>query len=49
MEVDLSEDDAVAYLQQFGEIMAYDYIWFTPAISDEDYCASLRQEEDLHN
>jgi hypothetical protein len=25
-------------------VKAYDYIWFTPAVSDEDYCASLRQQ-----
>lgn len=45
MEVDNSETEAAAYLQKFGDVRAYDYIWFTPAISDEDYCASLRQEE----
>lgn len=34
--------DAEEYLQRFGEIPAYDYIWFTPALTSEDYCASLR-------
>lgn len=43
MEVVPGESEPEAYLQQFGEYKAYDYIWFTPSISDEDYCASLRQ------
>ncbi len=44
MEVDASSAAPDDYLQQFGNVKAYDYIWFTPAISDEDYCASLRQQ-----
>lgn len=44
MEVDQDSSSAQDYLQQFGEEKAYDYIWFTPAISDEDYCASLSRE-----
>ena len=44
MEVDESSASPGDYLQQFGSVKAYDYIWFTPAISDEDYCASLRQQ-----
>jgi len=44
MEVDEASNDPVDYLQQFGSVKAYDYIWFTPAISDEDYCALLRQQ-----
>ena len=42
MEVDPEMADPSAYLQQFGAIPAYDFIWFTPAISNQDYCASLR-------
>ncbi len=42
MEVDEEIDDPGEYLQQFGTVKAFDFIWFTPAISDEDYCASLR-------
>lgn len=42
MEVDPEIADPREYLQQFGTIPAYDFIWFTPAISNEDYCASLR-------
>lgn len=44
-EVDPASLDPADYLQQFSPIPAYDYIWFTPAISDEDYCASLRQDQ----
>ena len=43
MEVDPSETEPEMYLQQHGEMAAYDYIWFTPVISEVDYCASLRQ------
>jgi uncharacterized iron-regulated protein len=43
MEVDPSETEPEMYLQQHDEIAAYDYIWFTPVISEVDYCASLRQ------
>ncbi len=42
MEVQPGEEDPSAYLQQFKSQPAFDYIWFTPAISDEDYCASLQ-------
>ena len=44
MEVDEASNDPADYLQQFGTVKAYDYIWFTPAVSAEDYCASLRQQ-----
>ncbi len=44
MEVDQATDDPSEYLQQFANVKAYDFIWFTPAISDEDYCASLQQQ-----
>jgi len=42
-EVDPETDNPADYLQQFTDINAYDYIWFTPAVSNEDYCASLQQ------
>jgi len=42
MEVEPGEADPVVYLQQFKSQLAFDYVWFTPAISDADYCASLR-------
>lgn len=42
MEVDPEVADPMEYLQQFSETKAYDFIWFTPAVSNEDYCASLQ-------
>ena len=44
-EVSQDSTDPADYLQQFSEVSAYDYVWFTPAVSDEDYCASLRQSQ----
>jgi len=44
-EVSQDSTDPADYLQQFSDVPAYDYIWFTPAVSDEDYCASLRQSQ----
>ncbi len=41
LEVQTGENRPQEYLQRFGNIAAYDFIWFTPAVSDEDYCASL--------
>ncbi|MFL2855304.1 MAG: ChaN family lipoprotein [Pseudohongiellaceae bacterium] len=43
MEVQPGENNPETYLQRYGEVAAYDYIWFTPMISEQDYCASLRQ------
>jgi len=31
------------YLQAFSAALPYDYLWFTPAVTSEDYCASLRE------
>ena len=33
------------YLEATAGVAAHDYIWFTPAVSNEDYCASMRQSE----
>lgn len=30
------------YLDSFSSTLPYDYVWFTPAVATEDYCASLR-------
>ena len=42
MEVEQGEDDPASYLQDPKTRPAFDYVWFTPAISNEDYCASLK-------
>ena len=42
-EVDPESTNPADYLQQFASTQAYDYIWFTPAVSNEDYCASMQR------
>ena len=42
LEVVSGEMDPRAYLDQFSDRSAYDFIWFTPAISNADYCDSMR-------
>ena len=34
--------DPRAYHDQFSDRSAYDFIWFTPAVSNADYCDSMR-------
>ena len=43
LEVDPASNEPNEYLQQYASEAVYDFIWFTPAVSDEDYCASMRQ------
>ena len=43
MEVREGETDPEAYQERVDEQPAYDFIWFTPSVGEEDYCASLRQ------
>ena len=42
LEVVPGELDPRAYLDQFSDRSAYDLIWFTPAVSNADYCESMR-------
>ena len=42
IEVQEGAIDAAEYLQSFNNVAAYDFIWFTPALTDEDYCSQLR-------
>jgi len=42
MEVQPDVTNPEEYLDAVGSVPAYDYIWFTPAVTNEDYCASLR-------
>lgn len=44
LEVDPESEIPGDYLQAFSAQPPFDYVWFTPAISDEDYCASLVRE-----
>jgi len=42
-EVDPASTDPVDYLREaVGGILPYDYLWFTPAVSSEDYCEGMR-------
>jgi len=42
-EVDPASNDPVDYLEQaISGIRPYDYLWFTPAVSSEDYCEGMR-------
>jgi len=42
LEVDPDEIVPVSYLERFGGIPEHDYLWFTPAVEEQDYCAQLR-------
>lgn len=43
LEVSPDSDNPADYLQAYSDLSPFDFVWFTPAISDEDYCASLAQ------
>lgn len=43
LEVQAGETDPNAYQEVLEDQPAYDYLWFTPALTSEDYCASLQQ------
>jgi len=45
LEVDPEYDTPDKYLQQFSETYAYDVIWFTPALTQDDYCAGMRASQ----
>lgn len=32
------------YLESFSSTLPYDYVWFTPAVAAQDYCAGLRAD-----
>lgn len=42
MEVNPESQNPDDYMQGFAERVPYDYLWFTPAVTAEDYCASMR-------
>jgi len=43
LEVSPDSDNPADYLQAYSDASPFDFVWFTPAISDADYCASLAQ------
>lgn len=42
LEVNPEANDLTDYLETFSATLPYDYVWFTPALETQDYCASLR-------
>ena len=44
MEVVPDETDPANYLQSLNDLAPHDFLWFTPVISEQDYCSSLRQQ-----
>lgn len=46
LEVDPEHVEPAAYLQQFSDVAAYDVIWFTPALTQDDYCADMRTAQE---
>ncbi len=43
LEVNAEWTDPRQYVQEFVDVLPHDFLWFTPAVSAEDYCASLRE------
>tara|TARA_B100000945_G_scaffold186598_1_gene149620 strand:- start:1379 stop:2314 length:936 start_codon:yes stop_codon:yes gene_type:complete len=44
MEVAQGETDPKMYSQATGNVTPFDFLWFTPVVSEEDYCSSLREQ-----
>lgn len=47
LEVSPDSDQAQDYLESISVTLPYDYVWFTPALAAQDYCASLRSDASL--
>ncbi|MES3009001.1 MAG: ChaN family lipoprotein [Pseudomonadota bacterium] len=44
MEVSPESDAPEDYTEAFSAAAPYDYLWFTPAVTSEDYCAAMRAQ-----
>ena len=42
IEVSPESNEPADYTEAFSSTAPYDYLWFTPAVSAEDYCAAMR-------
>jgi len=42
LEVAPGEEVAMNYLEAFSDVTPFDYVWFTPAVTSEDYCAAFQ-------
>lgn len=43
VEVDAKRTTAESYAERFGGRLPFDYVWFTPAVDDEDPCEKFRK------
>jgi uncharacterized iron-regulated protein len=43
LEVDPKRPDADSYAARFNRGLPFDYVWFTPAVDDEDPCEKFRK------
>jgi uncharacterized iron-regulated protein len=43
IEVDAKRTDVESYANRFGGRLPFDYVWFTPAVDDEDACEKFRK------
>lgn len=44
MEVSPESNTPADYTEAFSATAPYDYVWFTPAVTTEDYCAAMRAQ-----
>ena len=44
MEVEADQEDPRAYQERVAEQQAFDYLWFTPSVGVQDYCATMQQQ-----
>jgi uncharacterized iron-regulated protein len=43
VEVDAKRANVESYAERFGDRLPFDYVWFTPAVDDEDPCEKFRK------
>lgn len=43
IEMDAKRTDVESYAKRFGGRLPFDYVWFTPAVDDEDPCEKFRK------
>lgn len=44
MEVSAESDSPMEYTEAFSATAPFDYLWFTPGVTTEDYCAAMRAQ-----
>jgi uncharacterized iron-regulated protein len=43
VEVDAKRANVESYVERFGGRLPFDYVWFTPAVDEEDPCEKFRK------